>query len=451
MTSEQFIYTFFTLHICWWVLFTFVIANQRRNPTSAGVWIFIVLTIPIFGTLFYIIGGYRPNRPSVSRSSIGESPVERVVNCNCGTSMRPFNRVELLHNGDNALVSLIGSLEMAERSIHMEYYIFIDDLVGRAISDILMDKARAGIEVRVIYDTIGSWSFRNSYIKRMREAGVEVIAYGAIKFPWITTKLNCRNHRKIVVIDGKVGYVGGINIAKRYVYGDFLGRWRDEHIRVEGDVVADLQRIFIADWNSISGKLIDCTQYIESHSIKERTPMQIAWAEEGVSSRTILEAFAVAIIGAKREVRISSPYFMPPPLIMNAIKIAVRSGVRVVVMTPSKSDMPVVDFIADSYIMDFLDSGVELFRYKAGFLHAKVLVVDDNVASVGTANMDYRSLYDNMEVTAFIYDKEIIKSIITTFDEDLESAQQIETSILETTPLWKRRLSDILRLLSPIM
>lgn len=451
MTFQQFLYVFLIVHICWSVLFAFVIADQRRKPVSAGIWIFIVLVAPIFGTILYVVAAYRTNGRVVRQHSVGDTSIERVINCNCGTSMQPFNNIELLHNGDNALASLTESLQKAENSVHMEYYIFVDDRVGRAIADILMTKARAGVKVRVIYDTIGSWSFRHSYIKRMREAGVEILAYGPIKFPWITSKLNRRNHRKVVVVDGKVAYVGGINIAKRYVYGDSLGKWRDEHIKVEGDAVADLQRIFVTDWNSISGESVDCAEYIEPHSVKVQAPMQIAWSESGASSRTLLEAFTVAIIGAKREVRISSPYFMPPPLIMAAIKIAVKNGVRVVVMTPSKSNMPVVDLIADSYIMDFLDSGVELFRYKAGFLHAKVLVVDDDIASVGTANMDYRSLYDNLEVTAFIYDKVTIQSIIKTFEVDLKASQQIEISILETTPAWKRRLSDILRLLSPIM
>ena len=242
----------------------------------------------------------------------------------------------------------------------------------------------------------------------MHDAGVRTAAFEPVRFPWFTTRVSRRNHRKIVVTDGRVAFLGGINIAKYYLDGDYMGKWRDEHLRIEGDAVKDLQRLFIADWARVTDECLDLRRYVAPHGIRQRLPIQLAWSEEGPSRLTIAEAFAAAVVRARQRARICSPYFLPPTLILDALRLAARGGIRVEVMIPTCSDSPFSDLVSDSYVADLLDAGVELYRYDNGFLHAKLVIVDDTLASVGTANMDYRSLTDNLEVTAFIRDRETV-------------------------------------------
>ena len=451
MTSQLLFVLFCMVHVIWSLLAIVVITRQQRIPTTATLWCGVVLFMPLVGTLLCIIFSYKVRRLFRNHAGEGDTMVERIVNCNCNTQKRLYNRAESLHNGDNALASLIASLREGTTSIHMEYYIFLDDNVGRSISEVLMDKARAGVEVRVIYDAIGSWSFRKRYIRKMRSAGVEVVAFKPLRFPFVSFGMNRRNHRKIVVVDGAVAYLGGVNIAKRYVDGDYLGRWRDEHMRVEGDVVADLQQIFITDWNRTAHQNIDIANYIQSHSIDDVLPIQIAWSEQGDTEDVLLDAYTAAIVSAKHVVRISSPYFVPPPQIINVIRIAVKNGVRVVVMTPSVSHLPVVDLVVDSYIEEFLNLGVEIYRYTDGFLHAKLLLVDDELASVGTANIDYRSLQDNMEVVAFVSDREFVGGLVSIFDLDLLGCLPVELAQWRGRSVLRRLLSNIFRLFSPFI
>ena len=302
----------------------------------------------------------------------------------------------------------------------------------------------------MIYDAVGSWRLGRRLRRDLRRAGVEIRPYAPIRFPWFTPRTNRRNHRKIVVTDGRTAYLGGINIAKYYLDGDGMGKWRDEHLRIEGDAVADLQRLFLADWARSGGPRLDPAHYVAPHRIADMRPMQIAWAEEGPSRTTLADAFASVIHRAHRTIRLSSPYFMPPPCILDALRIASRRGVRVAVMIPTCSDSRITDLASESYAADLLEAGAELYRYDNGFLHAKLLVADDTVASVGTANMDYRSLQDNLEVTAFVYDRATAASLAATFDRDLEHCVRIRPDTWRRTPL-RRIASDLLRLLSPLL
>ncbi|MDE6374231.1 MAG: cardiolipin synthase, partial [Alistipes sp.] len=239
-------------------------------------------------------------------------------------------------------------------------------------------------------------------------------------------------------------------IAKYYLDGDNMGKWRDEHLRLEGDIVADLQRLFLADWAAARGERIDPATRTARHKIREPLSLQLAWSEEGSSRTTIAEAFALLIVRARRRVRICSPYFLPPTLLLDALRTAARSGVRVEVMIPACSDSRITDLAADSYIDDLLDAGVELYRYENGFLHAKILIVDDAVASVGTANMDYRSLTANLEVTVFIRDRETVGRMAATFDADRALCIRIDRSTWRPAAV-RRVAGDLLRLLAPVL
>lgn len=427
-----------------------VVTRQKRVPASAAAWLGIIALAPVVGTLLYILAGLRRNLPANTPFERLGGHLETLIARNCGTRVALHNRLALLHNGNNAFLALITALQHATRSIHMEYYIIRNDRIGNTIAEILIRKARSGIEVRVIYDAVGSRLGRR-LLQRMHQAGVETAAFEPIRFPWFTTRVSRRNHRKIVVTDGRVAFLGGINIAKYYLDGDYMGKWRDEHLRVEGDAVADLQRLFIADWARVHGSHLDCHRYTAPHTIRERLPIQLAWSEEGASRLTLAEAFAASIARAQHTVRISSPYFMPPTIVLDALRIAAHGGVRVQVMIPTCSDSRFSDLASDSFIDDLLDAGVELYRYENGFLHAKLMVVDNATASVGTANMDYRSLLENLEVTAFIYDRQTARSLSATFDDDLRLCRRMDADVWRRRPLWRRTLSDVLRLVSPLM
>ena len=443
-------YIALTLHLLWTLGAALVITRRQRIPASAAAWLALVFLLPVAGTLLYVLAGYRRAAPAAEPCDCRGDAVEQIVARGCGTRPTPRNSVSLLHNGSNAFTALITALQHAVRSIHMEYYIIRDDRIGRTIAEILIRKARAGLEVRVIYDAVGSWRLSRTTLRRMHDAGVRTAAFEPVRFPWFTTRVSRRNHRKIVVTDGRVAFLGGINIAKYYLDGDYMGKWRDEHLRIEGDAVKDLQRLFIADWARVTDECLDLRRYVAPHGIRQRLPIQLAWSEEGPSRLTIAEAFAAAVVRARQRVRICSPYFLPPTLILDALRLAARGGIRVEVMIPTCSDSPFSDLVSDSYVADLLDAGVELYRYDNGFLHAKLVIVDDTLASVGTANMDYRSLADNLEVTAFIRGRETVRQLAATFDDDLASCRRI-TRAEWRPPLWRRTLGDVLRLVSPLM
>ena len=437
-------------HLLWSAGALVFLARRHRIPASAAAWGAIVLLLPVAGTLLYILAGYRRPAPPHLPSACRGDALQRIIFRGCGTRPAPCNRIELLHDGGDAFSSLIASLQRATHSIHMEYYIFRDDRIGRTIAEILIRKSRAGVEVRVIYDAVGSWRLTRSMLRRMRRAGIRTAAYAPLRFPWFTPRAARRNHRKIVVTDGKIAYIGGINIAKYYLDGDDMGKWRDEHLRMEGDAVADLQRLFLADWAATCGERLDPSRYIAAHEIRDPLPIHLAWAEEGASRTTLAEAFAAAIVRARHRVRLCSPYFLPPTLILDALRLAVSCGVRVEAMIPAGSDSRIADLAADSYVEDLLAAGVELYRYDKGFLHAKVLIVDDRTVSIGTANMDYRSLLDNLEATAFIRDRAVARRMAATFDADLRSCMRIEPQTWRP-PLWRRTLGDLLRFASPLL
>lgn len=442
--------TLLAIHLVWALAAVPVVTRRQRLPASAAAWLGLILLLPVAGTLLYVLAGSRCDScPQYAAQAEGDR-IEQIVMRGCGTRTGVHNRLSLLHNGNNAFTALITALQRATRSIHMEYYIIRDDRIGRTIAEILIRKARAGLEVRVIYDAIGSWRLSRTMLRRMHDAGIATAAYEPLRFPWFTGRATRRNHRKIVVTDGRIAFLGGINIAKYYLDGDCMGKWRDEHLRLEGDAVADLQRLFIADWAHVRGEYLDPRRYIARHTVRQRLPIQLAWSGEGSSRLTLAEAFAAAIVRARERVRICTPYFLPPAIILDALRLAARGGVRVEVMIPTCSDSPFTDLISDSYVEDLLDAGVELYRYENGFLHAKVLLVDRTLASVGTANMDYRSLTDNLEVTAFIRDRRVVGRLWAAFDDDLAASRRVTRASWQP-PAWRRMLGDALRLVSPLL
>jgi cardiolipin synthase len=364
------------------------------------------------------------------------------------------NRVAVLNNGKATFASIMEALRSAKTFIHMEYYIFENDRVGRKIAKILMDKARAGVEVRFIYDDVGSWGLNRKFRKQMRAAGVDVRCFMRVAFPWLTSRVNYRNHRKIVVVDGHVAYTGGINIAERYLRrSKRLGMWRDTHLKLEGDAVAMLNAVFATDWYFVSGKqrLGDYDKYFPPTRVNGEVPVQIASSGPDSDWASIMQAFFSAITHAQKHIYISSPYFLPNQAILTALKIAALSGIDVRVMIPSRSDSKIVYWATRSYIGELLEAGINVYLYRRGFNHSKVIMIDGEFSSVGTANMDMRSFEDNFEITAIMYDKKIAQELEGYFLKDLEGSVKL------TPEMWdeRRNLHSVYesldRLLSPLL
>ena len=396
---------------------------REENPHKALCHLAAIVALPLLGIVLYLLDGRRSREPEHPVAE-GRGRIPRLVESMCGEPVTYKNSVELLHNADKTYAALIRDIRRSSRSVYLQYYIFIDDRLGRVLCDILERKARNGVRVCIIYDAIGSWSLRRRTIVRLRRAGVEIRPFKPFRFPWFRSGVARRNHRKIAIIDSRIAFTGGINIAKRYIDGDYLGRWRDEHLRIRGDSVYRLQQIFARDWALCGGGSEQTLQARPKHSVTEYLPMQIAANDEFLSQRALLDLFTALVAGAERVVRISTPYFIPPEGLLDAIRIALASGVRVEVMVPERGDSRLVALVSESFLRRIERAGARVYRYENGFLHSKVVLVDDRIASLGTANIDYRSLCENLEVTALIYDSGVVGSLTEQFDRDKAFCRQ---------------------------
>ncbi len=344
-------------------------------------------------------------------------------------------------------------MRRAESSIHLEYYIFENDELGGEIVEILKAKARSGVEVRFIYDDVGSWNLKRRFIRSLREAGIQIHCFMPVVFPWLTSKINYRNHRKIVVIDGRVGYTGGLNIADRYLHGTKYGPWRDTHLKIEGAAVHMLQLTFLTDWYFATGiQLRDKEKYLSPAGMNAgETAVQIATSGPDSDWATILQAYFAAINKATDHIYISTPYFMPGESLLTALKVAALSGIDVRIMLPSLSDSKIVYLASRSYISELLEARIKVDLYTEGFNHSKIMTIDDHFSSIGTANMDNRSFEDNFEVTAMIYDSRVTDQIERRFLQDLEGCVKLTRKHWATRPRGEMLKESVARLFSPLL
>ena len=367
------------------------------------------------------------------------------------------NSVKILINGEQKFPEVLQALEKAKHHIHIEYYIFEDDEIGREIQEILIRKAQEGVEVRFIYDDFGSRSIRKKLVPEMIAAGVKAFAFHKIIFIAFANRMNYRNHRKIIVIDGVTGFVGGINVSDRYINTKKLskGYWRDTSLRIDGLGVQYLQSLFIADWNFCADEVLEPSRvYFPERSsslVYGNKVVQIAASGPDSDVPTILYAMLQVINGAQEEVLISSPYFIPGESIMDALCVSALGGLKVKLLVPNDSDSAFVNAAAHSYYNELLKVGVEIYLYKKGFMHAKTMIADRKIAVVGTANMDHRSFDLNFEVNAIVYDSEIANELADFFENDLKNSIKINANEWEGRPVYHKLLNKIARLVSPLL
>ena len=463
------------------------IIYDTNSTEKTLAYLLLTIFLPLFGILFYFAFGinYR-KRELYSKKIINDDNLWTQIKENVSiysaqtyfntaesdrpnkqlvkylstemSALTPGNIAHLLINGEEKFPAVIQALEEASDHIHFEYYIYENDKIGQTIEEILIRKAKQGVSVRFIYDDFGSRGIRKNIAIRLRDAGVETYPFYKIPFLRMVNHLNYRNHRKIIVIDGKKAFVGGINVSDKYINDPSSVNklfWRDTHLMLEGPGVYYLQYLFICDWNFCSGKALENIKHYFPDEYRNNPPgdkiIQIAASGPDSITPTILYSLLYAVYQAQEEILITTPYFIPDQSLMDALMVAALGGVSVQLLVPEKSDSRLVQLAACSYYADLLAAGVKLFFYQDGFVHAKTLVVDKKIAVIGTANMDLRSFDLNFEVNAIVFDEELATSLAHVFVSDIKDAILLDPDAWSKRSIARKFLEKIARLVSPLL
>lgn len=477
---------FFLDHIIVWNgLFAIIIVFfQRRNPKSVWTWLLLLYFIPVLGFIFYLLLGQdfrkrkmfkikeledhmneairrqehqlKTAKPDKMDESIKDYKDLIMYNLEtAGAVLSNDNDVDILIDGREKFGALVEDIKKAEHFIHIQYYIIRNDVLFQSIKDVLIEKAAQGVEVRVLFDAMGCRSVKHKFWKELNAKGVMTAEFFPAILRRLQLRMNYRNHRKIVVIDNKVAYVGGFNVGKEYVDLDQkFGHWRDTHLRIQGSAVLGLQSRFILDWNYAAREnLLQNTKLFEGIVPGKRDfcEMQIISSGPDTTSQQIRDNYMRLITKAKRSIYIQTPYFIPDESILNALMVAVHSGIEVNIMIPCMPDHPFVYWATYSYIGDMVMAGANCYTYDNGFLHSKGVIVDGEVFCYGTANMDIRSFALNFEVNAIVYDSKKAQEMERIFIDDLKVCKQITKDSYAGRKLIIRLKEQICRLMSPLL
>ena len=367
------------------------------------------------------------------------------------------NRVKLLMSGQEKFADLFSAIRQARHHIHLEYFNFRNDSIGEALFDLLAEKAAEGVEVRAMFDAFGNWSnnkpLRNKHLKAIRKRGIEIVKFDPITFPYVNHALH-RDHRKIVVIDGQIGYTGGMNVADYYLNGlPKIGQWHDMHVRIEGDAVRYLQGIFLTMWNQETGQHVGGPEYFADIHIPDNMAEEVAIVDRvpRETPRSISHAYTAAIDSAKQVIRIINPYFVPTKSIRRALKNALKRNVRVEIMIPSVSDVPFTPEAALYFVHKLMKRGARIHLFNGGFHHSKVMTVDDTYCTVGTANLNSRSLRYDYETNAFIFDPETTAELTEMFNRDKQNSTLMTPEYWKERSAWKKFVGWFAHLFTPFL
>ena len=453
-----------------------VLVLENRNPVKSISWVLVLLFLPVLGMWLYLLFGqdYRKkkiiSKKSLRRQNdkqIAAFDIEKInlfdveknklnlvkLLYNSGEAIGyPNNKVQILTNGEETFAALFKAIDNAKDHIHIQFFIFDDDRISNSLRELLIRKAKSGVRVRMIYDYWGSFKLSNKYLESLTDAGVFVSPF--LPFRWQisrTNKINYRNHRKVVVIDGKEGFIGGLNVADRYRYGNELGIWRDTFIKLEGAAVHGLQQLFIVDWYFVDRKLIEGSEYFPKPKSYGNNLIQIVSSGPDSDWPAIMHGIASAFMSASKYIYIQSPYFMPTDEIACCIQMAALAGIDVRLMIPVKSDSHFSDASTASYLEKTLEAGVRVYHYKDGFLHSKAIVIDDIISIVGSSNMDERSFSQNFEANAFIYDQKTAGSLRNLFIKDIENCEELTLEVWANRNREQKLKESFARLFSPLL
>lgn len=467
------------------IIFAFVVVfGERRDASSAWAWLLVLSFIPVVGFFLYLFLGQNLSRTRLftweDKKKIGieqeisyqlqeirsgtfdyrkdsEYNARELIYLHLLGNDAPItldNSVEIFTDGRDKFDNLLRDIQAAKHHIHLQYYIVKKDELGKRIRDTLIEKAKEGVKVRVLYDELGSRGLTKRFFEELRQAGGEVEIFFPSKFKLVNFRLNYRNHRKIVIVDGKIGYIGGFNIGDEYLgLNPHFGYWRDTHLKIQGTSVHAIQTRFILDWNQASySHDIDYDQILfPKPKTNGHVGIQIVTSGPDSEWSQIKNGYIKMISLAKKSILIQTPYFIPDASLLDTIRIACLSGVDVRIMIPNKPDHIFVYWATLSNVGELLKAGAKIYIYDNGFLHAKTVVIDEEISSVGTANIDIRSLNLNFEINAFMYDKQIAKDLSLTFEKDMANSRLLTWEQYKNRSKWIQLKESISRLLSPIL
>lgn len=455
-----------------------VVVSENRNPVKTLAWITVLVLLPVAGIVLYIFFGRslkhvrmisrKKRRKLIKRDDIkhlmqsqsaahDELPIKwqqmiKLVNSIQGSPYLANNEVQIFTNGRDKFEAYKRDLLLARNYIHIQYYIIENDNIGNEIATILKQKVQEGVKVRVLYDHVGSFHFDMSYFKKLRRAGVDVYPFMKITFPEFANRINWRNHRKITVIDGEVGYIGGMNIADRYVTGGKMGHWRDTHLRVKGDVVAAMQVSFAIDWNFMKRELIEeSVPVVDPASISDPVGVQLVTGGPTSQWGNMAFVFQKAIENARKSIYIQTPYFLPSDSLLKALQVAALSKVDVRLMIPRKPDSFLLRYASYSYVKQCLDAGIKIYFYEPGMLHAKVVVIDDEFVTTGSTNFDFRSFEHNFEGNLLLYSKDFNQRMTRIMHDDMMQSTRISLRAWRRRSMWQKALESLTRLFGPLL
>lgn len=465
------------------IVFCFRILLENKNPLKTQSYLLLMVLLPIIGMMIYLVFGvnYRKQKMYSRKGFSDQKIIQRWINDyanllknsahdvqeflnekaklpflfwrNNYSAMSSNNDVRIFKNGESKFPVLLDSLQNAKHHIHLEYYIFDDDEIGNLIIDVLCNRAQSGIEVRMIVDALGSNNIDKKTIKRLKLSGVEFYEYHPVLFTSLANRVNYRDHRKIVVIDGEFGFVGGINIADRYINnGKYDLYWRDTHCLISGEAVYSLQVLFILNWYFVSKKLIQPEiEYFPVIDRKGDVLTAIISSDPDSDNPNLMEGYFSMINTAREEILIITPYFIPNESVLTALKTCAKGGVKVKLLMPEQPDSVFVHSASLTYMGELLRNDIQVYLYKKGMIHAKVMIIDEELSTIGTANMDYRSFDNNAEVNAVFFDQELARELKVQFLEDLKDAERLDYLAWKSRPLRIKLIGSFGRLVAPLL
>lgn len=471
------------------VFFNFIFAVvivffQRRDPRTVWTWLMLLYFIPVLGFIFYLLIGTDMHKRKMFRVKEIEDRLNEAIRQQehqlksrelqkqtpdiegfsdlvmfnldtVGAVLSDTNDIDIFVDGNAKFDALIEDIRQAKEFIHIQYYIIKNDVLFNRIRDVLVEKAAQGVEVRILFDAMGCRSVRKSYWEKLNRQGIRTAEFFPALLRRLHLRINYRNHRKIVVIDNRVAYVGGFNIGKEYIGLDpKFGYWRDTHLRICGEAILGLELRFLLDWNyAAKENLFADSRYMQGICAgnRDRCDVQIIYSGPDTLLQPVRDNYVRLIHKAKEKIYIQTPYFIPDDAVYTALMVAIHSGVEVNLMIPCKPDHPFVYWATYSYMGELVMAGANCYVYNNGFLHAKGVIVDDKVFCYGTANMDIRSFSLNFEVNAVVYDERKAKEMAGYFEEDLKHCTLVTKSMYASRSLPVRIKEQVSRLLSPLL
>jgi len=468
-------------------LIIIVLVLENGSPVRTLAWILVLVYLPIIGFIFYLFFGrnwrksrifsrkgmedilylqehlLEDNEAEILHDKIENPLIHKLINLlesNNKALLTCHNKVEIIPDTQQSLDKILEGIKSAKNHVHIEYFSLANDDVGKEFKEVLKAKAAQGIKIRLIYDAVGCWKLPLSYKHDLKKAGVEMFPFLPSPFPTISSRLNYRNHRKLVIVDNKTAYLGGLNIGNKYLNkSKYFGYWRDSLIVLKGRSVLSLEAIFLTDWYFVSKqnilkqdmRAINTEIELCDKSAETGVPVQIVSSGPDSDWESIMQVYFACIANAKSSVHITSPYLVLNESLLMALKTASLSGVEVKIILPAKPDHYIVFWGSRSYYAELLLAGVEIYEYQKGFMHAKVLIADNEIVSIGTANMDLRSFNHNFELNAMLYNREIALVAESQFQDDLANSHKVLLEDFSKRSIWQKPKESICRLFSPLL